>query len=73
MSYQPRPWRFDVLIKAPGYEAGVVPYYTRLLTLQLFENSIGTQEKLRLNLHSLSASELLEYRRKATYVISAPN
>jgi hypothetical protein len=37
-----------------------------LLTLQLFKNSIDIQEKLRMNLHSLSvsASELLEYRRK---------
>jgi hypothetical protein len=35
-----------------------------LLTLQLFKNSIDNQEKLRLNLHSLSVSELLEYRRK---------
>jgi hypothetical protein len=46
-----------------------VSYLTmRLLTLQLFKNSIGTQEKLRLNLHSLSVSvsvsELLEYGRK---------
>ena len=32
-----------------------------LLTLQLFKNSIDTEEKLRLNLHSLSVSELLEY------------
>jgi hypothetical protein len=41
-----------------------VSYLTmRLLTLQLFKNSIDTQEKLRLNLHSLSVSELLEYRR----------
>jgi hypothetical protein len=39
-----------------------------LLTLQLFENSIDTQEKLRLNFHSLSVSELLEYGRKAPYV-----
>ena len=31
------------------------------LALQLFKNSIDTQEKLRLNLHSLSVSELLEY------------
>ena len=33
--------------------------------LQLFKNSINTQEKLRLNLHSLSVSvsELLEYGR----------
>ena len=37
-----------------------------LLTLQLFKNSIDTQEKPRLNLHSLSVSvsELLEYGRK---------
>jgi hypothetical protein len=33
------------------------------LALQLFKNSVDTQEKLRLNLHSLSASELLEYGR----------
>jgi hypothetical protein len=38
--------------------ASVVP-----LTLQLFKNSIYTQEKLRLNLHSLSVSEVLEYGR----------
>jgi hypothetical protein len=36
-----------------------------LLTLQLFKNSIDTQEKLRLNLHLLSVNELLEYRRKS--------
>jgi hypothetical protein len=44
-----------------------VSYLTMgLLTLQLFKNSIDTQEKLRLNLHSLSVSvsELLEYGRK---------
>jgi hypothetical protein len=35
----------------------------KLLTLQLFKNSIDTQEKVRLNLHSLSVSELLEYGR----------
>jgi hypothetical protein len=35
-----------------------------LLTAQLFKNSIDTQGKLRLNLHSFSVSELLEYRRK---------
>jgi hypothetical protein len=33
------------------------------LALQLFKNSIDTHEKLRLNLHSLSVSELLEYGR----------
>ena len=36
-----------------------------LLTFQLFKNSIDTQEKLRLNLHSLSVSELLEYGRNS--------
>jgi hypothetical protein len=36
-----------------------------LLALQLFKNSIGTQEKLRLNLQSLSVSEHLEYSRKS--------
>ena len=35
----------------------------RLLTLQLFKNSKDTREKLRLNFHSLSVSELLEYGR----------
>jgi hypothetical protein len=39
-----------------------------LLTLQLFKNSIDTQEKIRLNLHSLSVSELLEYGRKTLRV-----
>ena len=40
-------------------------YFTMgLLTLQLFKNRIDTQEKLRLNLHSLSVSELLECGRK---------
>jgi hypothetical protein len=46
---------------------GLISYLTMwLLTLQLFKNSINTQGKLRLNLHSLSVSvsELLEYRRK---------
>ena len=36
-----------------------------LLTLQLFKNSTDTQEKLRLNLHLLSVSEVLEYGRKS--------
>jgi hypothetical protein len=45
---------------------GLVSYLTMwLLTLQLFKNSIDTQGELRLNLHSLSVSELLEYRRKS--------
>jgi hypothetical protein len=37
---------------------GLVSY-----TLQVFKNSTDTQEKLRLNLYSLSVSELLEYGR----------
>jgi hypothetical protein len=39
------------------------------LALQPFKNSIHTQEKLRLNLHSLSVSvsELLEYGRNCKY------
>jgi hypothetical protein len=44
-----------------------VSYFTmRLLILQLFKNSIDTQGKLKMNLHSLSVSvsELLEYRRE---------
>ena len=46
---------------------GLVSYLTMwLLTLQLFKNSIDTREKLRLNLHSLSVSELLEYWRKSS-------
>ena len=39
----------------------------RLLTLQLFKNSTDTQEKLRLNLHSLSVSELLEHGRRSGF------
>jgi hypothetical protein len=38
---------------------------SRIVTLQLFKNSTNTQEKLRLNLHSLSVSELLEYGRSS--------
>ena len=51
---------------AGGSAGGLVPYRTMwLLTLQLFKNSIDTQWKLRLNLHSLSVSvsELSEYGR----------
>ena len=45
----------------------VVPYYATILNLKLFKNSIDTQGKLKLNLHSLSVSvsEILEYRRKS--------
>jgi hypothetical protein len=50
-----------------SWRVSVVPYYVTILTLQLFKNSTDTQEKLRLNLHSLSVSELLEYRRKSHY------
>jgi hypothetical protein len=43
-----------------------VPYRTmRLLTVPLFKNRTDTQGKLRLNLHSLSVNELLEYGRKS--------
>jgi hypothetical protein len=37
----------------------------KLAVLLLYKNSIDNQGKLRLNLHSLSVSELLEYRRKS--------
>jgi hypothetical protein len=49
---------------------GLVSYLTMwLLILQLLKNSIDTQGKLRLNLHSLSVSvsELSEYRRLARF------
>jgi hypothetical protein len=37
---------------------GLMPYLTMwLLTVQLFKSSMDTQEKLRLNLHSLSVCE----------------
>jgi hypothetical protein len=35
------------------------------LALQLFKNSNDTRGKLRLNFHSLSVSELLEYERES--------
>ena len=43
-------------------------------SLQLFKNSIDTQEKLRLNLHSLSVSvsELSEYWRKPSIFNNFP-
>jgi hypothetical protein len=51
--------------------AGSVSYLTMwLLPLQLFKNITDTQEKLRLNLHSLSVSELLEYGRMTSYCVS---
>ena len=37
------------------------------LALQLFKKSNDTREKLRLNFHSLSVSELLEYGRQPLY------
>jgi ABC-type transport system involved in cytochrome bd biosynthesis fused ATPase/permease subunit len=40
------------------------------LTLQLFKNSNDTQEKLRLNLHSLSVSELLKYTGVSVHALS---
>jgi hypothetical protein len=51
---------------------GLVSYLTMWpLTLQLFKNSIDTQEKLRLNLHSLSVSELLEYGRNTRLLVKS--
>jgi hypothetical protein len=41
-----------------------------LHALKLFKNSIDTQGKLRLNLHSLSVSELWEYGRNACWLYS---
>ena len=38
------------------------------LALQLFKNSNDTREKLRLNFHSLSVSEFLEYGRYAWFL-----
>ena len=56
----------------PYYVITRVSYLTMwLLTLQLFKNSIDTNEKLRLNLHSLSVIELLEYGRKP-YCMAKP-
>ena len=48
---------------------GAAAYYETTLTLQLFKNRDETQEKLRMNLHSLSqsVSELLEYGRKIPF------
>jgi hypothetical protein len=54
-----------------GWLVSTVSYLTmRLLALQLFKNSIDTQGKLRLNLLSVSVSELLEYRRMFVYSIN---
>jgi hypothetical protein len=56
---------FMIFIQCFWIAGGLVSYHTMwILTLQLFKNSIKTQEKLRLNLHS---SELLEYGQKTTY------
>jgi hypothetical protein len=48
-----------------SWMVSVVPYYvtTHLPAVQ----SIDTQGKLKLNLHCLSVSELLEYMRKAPF------
>jgi hypothetical protein len=50
----------------------IIPYYVTILTLQLFKNSIDTREKLRLNFHSLSVSELLEYKYKSGTWLERP-
>ena len=44
-----------------SWRASVIPYY--VTTHPPAIQNIATQEKLRLNLHSLSVSELLEYGR----------
>jgi hypothetical protein len=50
---------------------GLVSYLTmRLLTLQLFKNSIDTQGKLRLNLHSLSVGVSGLFRIQAYMYVS---
>jgi hypothetical protein len=46
-----------------SWRASVIPYSVTTHPPAI-QNSIDTQEKLRLNLHSLSVSELLEYGRK---------
>jgi hypothetical protein len=46
---------------------GVVTEEGMAIALQLFKNSNDTREKLRLNFHSLSVSELSEYGRKAWF------
>jgi hypothetical protein len=55
---------------------GLVSYLTMwLLILQLFKNSIDTQEMPRLNLHSLSVSvsELVEHGRKSNLLVIHEN
>jgi hypothetical protein len=50
-----------------SWRVSVVPYYVTTHSPAI-QNSIDTQGKLRLNLHSLSVSELLKYRRKSLKV-----
>jgi hypothetical protein len=64
-------WRFNLsfsrvpLLFLNSWRVSFVPYYVTTHPLQLFKNSTDAHAgKLRLNLHSLSVSELLEYRRK---------
>ena len=58
-------WKFNLsfsrvsLLFLNSWRASVIPYY--VTTHPPAIQNIGTQEKLRLNLHSLSVSELLEY------------
>jgi hypothetical protein len=60
-------WMFDLSfswVSLLFFKAGelVLNLTMWLLTLYLFKNNLDTQSKLRLNLHSLSVCELLEYR-----------
>ena len=65
-------WKFNLSFSRVSvrflysWRASVIPYYatSRLLTLQLLRKSTDTQDKLRLNFHSLSVSEPLEYGRQ---------
>ena len=47
-----------------SWRVSVGPYYVNTHPPAIYKNSIDIQGMRRLNLHSLSVSELLEYRRK---------
>jgi hypothetical protein len=66
-------WRFNLsfsrvsmlFLNSRRVSSHIVRYDTSPPAIQKDKNNIDTWEKLRLNLHSLSVSELLEYRRKS--------
>ena len=64
LNLRPQRWKASALTTWPPKPPKITMW---LLTLQLFKNSIDTREKLRLNLHSLSVSELFEYGRKCRW------